>query len=87
MVENPGFTFPSSIYRYDIENNAFELYRAPEVKFNPEDYTTEQIFFESKDGTKVPMFLTYKKGLKKDGKNPVLLYGYGGFTGKWKRGM
>lgn len=75
-----SFTFPSSIYRYDIENNAFELYRAPEVKFNPEDYTTEQIFFESKDGTKVPMFLTYKKGLKKDGKNPVLLYGYGGFN-------
>lgn len=75
-----SFTFPSSIYRYDIENNTFELYRAPEVKFNPEDYTTEQIFFESKDGTKVPMFLTYKKGLKKDGKNPVLLYGYGGFN-------
>lgn len=75
-----SFTFPASIYRYDITNNTFELYRAPEVKFNPEDYTTEQLFFASKDGTKVPMFLTYKKGLKRDGKNPVLLYGYGGFN-------
>lgn len=75
-----SFTFPSSIYRYDIVNNTFELYRAPEVKFNPEDYTTEQVFFASKDGTKIPMFLTYRKGLKKDGKNPVLLYGYGGFN-------
>lgn len=75
-----SFTYPPSIYRYDVEKNTSELYRVPEVKFNPEDYMTEQIFFASKDGTRVPMFLTYKKGLKKDGKNPVLLYGYGGFN-------
>jgi len=75
-----SFTFPTSIYRYNTETDKSELYRSPKVNFNPEDYTTEQIFFTSKDGTKVPMFLTYKKGLKKDGKNPILLYGYGGFN-------
>ncbi|MCD7900319.1 MAG: prolyl oligopeptidase family serine peptidase [Bacteroides sp.] len=75
-----SFTFPGSIYSYDVDKNTYELYRAPEVKFTPEDFVTEQIFFASKDGTKVPMFLTYKKGLKKDGNNPVFLYGYGGFN-------
>ena len=75
-----SFTFPTTIYKYDIESNTSEVFRAPKVDFNPEDYTTEQIFYTSKDGTKVPMFLTYKKGLKKDGKNPTLLYGYGGFN-------
>ena len=75
-----SFTFPTSIYRYDTETDKTELYRRPKVDFNPEEYVTEQLFFTSKDGTKVPMFLTYKKGLKKDGQNPVLLYGYGGFN-------
>lgn len=75
-----SFTFPTTIYKYDIESNTSEVFRAPKVDFNPEDYTTEQVFFTSKDGTRVPMFLTYKKGLKKDGKNPTLLYGYGGFN-------
>ena len=75
-----SFTFPTTIYRYDIETNKSIVFRAPKVDFNPEDYTTEQIFYTSKDGTRVPMFLTYKKGLKKDGKNPTLLYGYGGFN-------
>ena len=75
-----SFTFPTSIYRYNTETDKSELYRRPEVNFKSEDYTTEQIFFTSKDGTKVPMFLTYKKGLKKDGNNPILLYGYGGFN-------
>lgn len=74
-----SFTFPSTIYRYNVETNKSELYRKSEVKFNPEDFETEQVFFTSKDGTKVPMFLTYKKGLKKDGNNPTLVYGYGGF--------
>ena len=75
-----SFTFPTTIYRYDIESNTSEVFRAPKVDFNPEDYETDQIFYTSKDGTRVPMFLTYKKGMKKDGKNPTILYGYGGFN-------
>ncbi|GAE16469.1 prolyl endopeptidase [Bacteroides pyogenes JCM 6292] len=74
-----SFTIPGATYKYDMDGNSYELYRAPEVQFNPDDFVTEQIFFTSKDGTKVPMFLTYKKDLKKNGKNPVFLYGYGGF--------
>ena len=75
-----SFTFPSTIYKYDLDANKSERYMAPKVAFNPDDYTTEQVFYPGKDGTKIPMFLTYKKGLKKDGTNPVLLYGYGGFN-------
>ncbi|MDR1879488.1 MAG: prolyl oligopeptidase family serine peptidase [Tannerellaceae bacterium] len=75
-----SFTFPPTIYSYDMDANKSTLYMAPKVAFNPEEYTTEQVFYPSKDGTKIPMFLTYKKGLKKDGNNPVLLYGYGGFN-------
>ncbi len=75
-----SFTFPGSTFKYDMDNNTYELFRAPKVDFNPEAFETEQVFFTSKDGTKVPMFLTYKKGLKKNGTNPVFLYGYGGFN-------
>lgn len=75
-----SFTYPASIYRYDVAANRSELFRTAGVKFNADEYTTEQVFFTSKDGTRVPMFLTYRKGLKKDGQNPVLLYGYGGFN-------
>lgn len=75
-----SFTFPGTIYKYDIDKNKSELYLSPKVDFNPEEFVTEQIFHTSKDGTKVPMFLTYKKGLKRDGNNPVFLYGYGGFN-------
>lgn len=75
-----SFTNPGAIYTYDIEKNEYALYRAPEVKFNSDDFVTEQIFYASKDGTKIPMFLTYKKDLQKDGNNPVFLYGYGGFN-------
>ncbi|MDH6306391.1 prolyl oligopeptidase [Parabacteroides sp. PF5-5] len=75
-----SFTFPATIYKYDLDKNQSELYLAPKVAFNPDEYTTEQVFFASKDGTKIPMFLTYKKGLQKDGANPVFLYGYGGFN-------
>ncbi|REK19551.1 MAG: S9 family peptidase [Planctomycetota bacterium] len=75
-----SFTTPPTIYRYDIAADKSEVYRAPEVDFNPDDHTTEQIFYESKDGTKVPMFISYKKGLEKDGKAPTFLYGYGGFN-------
>ena len=75
-----SFTFPSTIYKYDIDTNESEIFIAPKVAFVPDEYTTEQVFFPSKDGTMIPMFLTYKKGLIKDGSNPVLLYGYGGFN-------
>lgn len=74
-----SFTIPGTTYKYDIDTNTSELYRAPKVKFNPDDFITEQIFFPSKDGVMIPIFLTYKKDLKRDGQNPVFLYGYGGF--------
>lgn len=75
-----SFTFPGAIYKYNVETNESTLYRAPKVDFNPEEFVTEQVFYPSKDGTKIPMFLTYKKGLKRDGSNPIFLYGYGGFN-------
>ena len=75
-----SFTFPPTIYKYDIATGASTVFRKPEVKFNPEDYVTEQVFYPSKDGTKVPMFIVYKKGVQKNGKNPTLLTGYGGFN-------
>ena len=75
-----SFTFPSSIYIYDIENNSSEVYKASELKFDSEAYETKQVFFESKDGTEVPMFIVSKKGIKLDGNNPTILYGYGGFN-------
>ncbi len=75
-----SFTFPPTIYRYDIATKESSVFRAPEVDFKPTDYETEQVFYTSKDGTRVPMFVTYKKGLKMDGTNPTLLYGYGGFN-------
>ena len=75
-----SFTTPSTIYRYDVESGKSTVFRQPKVDFNPADYVTEQIFYPSKDGTKIPMFLTYRKGLVKDGSNPTYLYGYGGFN-------
>ncbi len=75
-----SFTYPPTIYKYNVEENKSELFRKSNVKFNPSDYETKQIFYESKDGTKVPMFITYKKGIKLDGTNPTLLYAYGGFN-------
>lgn len=75
-----SITFPPTIYRYDIASGKSTLFRKPEVKFNPEDYTTEQVFYPSKDGTKIPMFITYKKETTMNGKNPTILYGYGGFN-------
>ncbi len=73
------FTAPATIYSFDVKSGESKLYLRPEVAFNPDDFTTEQIFFTSKDGTRVPMFVSYKKGLKRNGKNPCYLYGYGGF--------
>ena len=75
-----SFTMPGTIYRYDMAKNESTLYAQPNVKFRQQDYESKQIFFTSKDGTRVPMFITYKKGLKQNGKNPVYLYGYGGFN-------
>lgn len=75
-----SFSTPPSIYRYNIATGESTLFRKTEVKLKTDDFVTEQVFFTSKDGTKVPMFLTYKKGLVKNGQNPVLLYGYGGFN-------
>ncbi len=75
-----SFTFPPTIYKYDIATGKSEMFRRPEVKFDPENFVTEQVFYPGKDGTKVPMFIVYKKGLKKNGKNPTMLYAYGGFN-------
>ena len=75
-----SFTVPGTIYRYDIATDQSTVYYAPKVNFRANDFVSEQVFFTSKDDTKVPMFLTYKKGLKRNGKNPVLVYGYGGFN-------
>ncbi|HEY0101680.1 MAG TPA: prolyl oligopeptidase family serine peptidase [Pyrinomonadaceae bacterium] len=75
-----SFTAPYPIYRYDVATGKSTLFRQPKVDFNPNDYETKQVFFNSKDGTRVPMFITHKKGLKLDGTNPTLLYGYGGFN-------
>jgi prolyl oligopeptidase len=73
--------YPSTIFRYDISSKETSIYRAPQLPgFNSEDYETKQIFYTSKDGTRIPMFVTHKKGLTLDGKNPTLLYGYGGFN-------
>ncbi|HEX8148697.1 MAG TPA: prolyl oligopeptidase family serine peptidase [Pyrinomonadaceae bacterium] len=75
------FNFAPSIYRYDVATRKSTLFRAPEIPgFRPADYEVKQVFFNSKDGTRVPMFVVHKKGLKLDGRNPTLLYGYGGFN-------
>ena len=75
-----SFDYPSAIFRYNIATGQTDLFRKSEVKINADNYQTVQSFFTSKDGTKVPMFITYKKGLQLNGNNPVLLYGYGGFN-------
>jgi prolyl oligopeptidase len=76
-----SFNFPPTIYKYDIATKKSTVFRKVDIPgFMPEDYETKQVFYNSKDGTRVPMFLVYKKGLKLDGNNPTLLYGYGGFN-------
>jgi prolyl oligopeptidase len=74
-----SFTFPSTVYRYDPVAGKSSIFRQPKVDFDATRYESKQVFYNSKDGTRVPMFLTYKKGIKLDGQNPVLLYAYGGF--------
>ena len=75
-----SFTTPSTIYKYNVAENKSTVYKHSGIDFDPEKYETKQVFYESKDGTKVPMFITHKKGLELDGTNPTLLYGYGGFN-------
>ena len=75
-----NYKTPGNIYKYDIKKGTSELYRKPAIDFNSEDYVSDQVFYNSKDGTKIPMIITYKKGLKLNGKNPTILYGYGGFN-------
>jgi prolyl oligopeptidase len=75
-----SFTYPPTIFKYNIATGKSEVYEKPKVDFNPEDYETKQVFFTSKDGTKVPMFIVHKKGIELNGKNPTWLYAYGGFS-------
>jgi prolyl oligopeptidase len=75
-----SFTIPTTIYRYDLSAAKSAVFRQPKVDFDSSKYETKQVFFTSKDGTRVPMFITAKKGLKLDGQNPALLYAYGGFN-------
>lgn len=75
-----SYTYPTTIFRYDIGTGATSVYKKPAVKFNPADFESKQVFYKSKDGTSVPMIITYKKGMQRNGKNPLMLYGYGGFN-------
>ncbi|NJL85217.1 MAG: S9 family peptidase [Leptolyngbyaceae cyanobacterium SM1_1_3] len=75
-----SFTTPSTLYRYDLQTGESTLLRQPQVDFDPADYQTQQVFYPSRDGTQVPMFIVHKKGLELNGQNPTLLYGYGGFS-------
>ncbi|EDM45284.1 Prolyl endopeptidase [unidentified eubacterium SCB49] len=75
-----NYVTPGSSYKYDIESGKSELYVKPDIDFNSENYESKQIFYTSKDGTKIPMIITYKKGIALNGKNPTILYGYGGFN-------
>jgi prolyl oligopeptidase len=74
-----SFTEPGAIFRYEVAAGRSAVFRRPKVDFDPERYETKQVFYASKDGTRVPMFLTYRKGITLDGRNPTYLYGYGGF--------
>lgn len=75
-----NYKTPGTIYGYNADSGESEIYKQPDIDFNSDDFTSEQVFFTSKDGTKVPMIITYKKGMEKNGKNPTILYGYGGFN-------
>ena len=75
-----SFNVPGTVYRYDLASGRSTVFREPKVAFNPADFETKQVFYASKDGTRVPMFIAHKRGLKLDGNNPTYLYGYGGFN-------
>ncbi len=75
-----NYNTPTSSYKYNVETGTYSLYWQPEIDFESNNYTSKQVFYTSKDGTKIPMIITHKKGLKLNGKNPTILYGYGGFN-------
>jgi prolyl oligopeptidase len=75
-----NYITPGTTFKFNADSGKSEVYQKPKVKFNPEDYVSEQVFYTSKDGTRIPMMISYKKGLKMNGKNPTILYGYGGFN-------
>jgi prolyl oligopeptidase len=75
-----NYNTPGSSYKYNVDTGKYEQYWKPEIDFNPSDYESNQVFYASKDGTKVPMIITHKKGIELNGKNPTILYGYGGFN-------
>jgi prolyl oligopeptidase len=82
-----SFTYPSTIFKFDVNSRKSTMFRRPELNFDFDNYETKQIFYKSKDGTKVPMFIVHKKGIKLDGNNPVYLYGYGGFNASMTPGF
>ncbi|MBE9105271.1 S9 family peptidase [Nostoc cf. edaphicum LEGE 07299] len=82
-----SFTIPGTIYRYNMVTGKSEVFRQPQVDFNPDEYETKQVFYHSKDGTRVPMFITHRKGIKLDGNNPTYLYAYGGFNASMTPGF
>jgi prolyl oligopeptidase len=75
-----NYVTPATIYKMDPASGSAQVFRKPGIDFKPEDYISEQVFYNSKDGTRIPMIITYKKGIRMNGKNPTLLYGYGGFN-------
>ena len=75
-----SYVYPPAIFKYDINNGISSVYKKPAIKYKPEDYESRQVFYNSKDGTKIPMIITYKKGMQQNGNNPLMLYGYGGFS-------
>lgn len=75
-----NYVTPSTIYSYEVDKGESKIYYKPKVKFNPEDFVSEQVFYASHDGTRIPMMISYKKGLKLNGQNPTMLYSYGGFN-------
>ncbi|MEO9894199.1 prolyl oligopeptidase family serine peptidase [Aurantibacter sp.] len=75
-----NYSTPASSYKYNIENGTYSQYWKPEIDFNSDDYESKQVFYKSKDGTKIPMIITHKKGIALNGRNPTILYGYGGFN-------
>ncbi len=82
-----SFFYPPSVFRYDVKTGKSELFKKPDVAFDPSKFETKQVWYTSKDGTRIPMFVTHRKGIKLNGKNPTYLYGYGGFNSSMTPGF